>query len=118
MTKYEEFELNVLSVAPAEVAPNCHFGLSTTEEGAKRQIPEPHVREVLVGMCRREMIHMSIFDGQRECSVQEWVNRSQNLDSFFFNKTDSGRVRIRLLVAGVEQRERLASKKAIGFAAA
>jgi hypothetical protein len=48
MNRYEEFEASVLRVAPAEIVPNRSFSLSTTAEGAKRQIPEPLVREVLL----------------------------------------------------------------------
>jgi len=116
MTKYEKFEEDVMAVAPAEVVPNCHFSLMTTEEGAKRQIPEPHIREMLISMCKRELIHLSIFDGQRECSIQEWLTKGQNQDSFFYNRTDSGRVRIRLLLAGAAYRD-MPKRGTIGFVA-
>jgi hypothetical protein len=116
MNRYDEFEASVLRVAPAEIVPNRSFSLSTTGEGAKRQIPEPLIREILINMCKRELISLSLYDGRKETSIQEWLSQDRSPDAFFLNTCDAGHVRIRLLLAGAARLE-AQKKQPIGFVA-
>ena len=70
------------------------------------------VREQLLRFAADKVIGLTAWDGLRERPYNEWPD----MDSFFFNWSDGGYVRIRVLSAGGELLSSL-PKAPIGFAA-
>jgi hypothetical protein len=67
-------------------------------------------------MWRSGLISLFIYDGQRECLLQDWLSRGGTVDSFFYNTTYGGYVGVRRLAAGAEEKEGF-QREPIGFAA-
>ena len=110
---YEEYRHHILNVAPANEAPGHYYSLRSFEDGRKFGIPEAHVRQIVTEMCEHGLISLAVFDGQRECTLQEWRSRRLDDQDFFLNQTlDGNQVRVRLLARGAELQ-----KRAIGFSA-
>ncbi len=117
MSRNEEFRQHILDIAPAGDAPHgSHVCIRASEESHKFTIAEPHIVQLTVEMWRSGLVSLNIWDGQRECPLEDWISRGGTADSFFHNRTDSGYVRVRLLAAGDEEKERL-GREPIGFAA-
>jgi hypothetical protein len=116
MKNREDFEQALLSRAPATVSPNEDLSLRPGHEANRFQIPEADIVQLTVGMWQRGLISLHTWNGQRECSLQGWLDRGGTEYEFFYNRTDSGHVRVRLLAAGAAEKDRLRQAK-IGFAA-
>jgi hypothetical protein len=76
-------------------------------------IPDAHVRELLLRWASEGLIAIRAWDGVQ---LREW-HRWQPADDLFFNTTDGGYVRIKLLAAGAALVEDL-PKREIGFVTA
>jgi len=110
MDNYENFRQGILKDVEKFDSHSRHFRVCilSTDYG----IPESHVCEQLIGMAAAHLIHLAAWDGRGERAIQEWPDQ----DSFFYNRTDHGYVRVRILSAGAELLSKL-PKAPIGFAA-
>jgi hypothetical protein len=77
---------------------------------AEHNIPERHVCEQLLQLADERLISLAAWDGHRERPYSEWPDA----DSFFFNRSDNGYVRIRLRTRGAELFSQLL-KAPLGF---
>lgn len=112
MNKYEVLRKGFLKNA-SQFAGNDHlYFTSSSKLSVEFDIPEPHVREQLVELAEQGLISMTAWEGIRERHYYEWPDA----DSFFFNRSDGGYIRIRLLRAGGELVSAL-PKAPIGFVA-
>jgi hypothetical protein len=113
MNKHNKFKRHVLISAQA-----CsdYLGVKPIVESARWTIEERIVCQILFETMREGLLVLATFDGRLECDLHEWLQRGNSLESFFHNAADSGYVRVRLTLAGVEMAEAL-SKNLIGFAA-
>ena len=117
MKRHEEFEHHLLSIAPAENSPHGNsICFRPSVEANNFDIPEAHIVQLTVEMWRRDLVSLHIWDGRAECSLQDWLNRSETVDAFFHNRTDNGYVRVRLLAAGAKEKDR-PRRQPIGFVA-
>jgi hypothetical protein len=112
MNKYETLRRGILEKAALMAAHNGSRHVNTYGLGAEFGIPENHVRQELIRLAKQNLISLVAWDGERERPYDEWPDA----DSFFFNTTDGGHVRIRLLSAGGELLSKL-PKLPIGFVA-
>jgi hypothetical protein len=119
MKNQDDFRNDLLGRAPATTSPNGHFlSMMPIQETNRFQIPEPHIMQLTIEMCQRGLIFLHVWDGQRECSLQDWLRRSQTEHDFFHNKGDNHYVRVRLTALGAAERDRLKpTQRQIGFAA-
>jgi hypothetical protein len=110
MNRHETFRTEILKRIST-----CSGSLNikTSQMAVEFGIAEGHVREELVIMLQQRRIALTAWDGERELPYAEWPDA----DSFFFNRSDAGYVRIRLLSAGAELLSEL-PKAPIGSAAA
>jgi hypothetical protein len=76
-------------------------------------ISEAHVQEMLIGLASDGRISVCAYDGRQ---VRLW-HRWENTNNMFFNTTDGGDIRVKILAAGAELVEDLPKSK-IGFATA
>ena len=60
------------------------------------QVPVIDIRQLLLQWAHQGFIQLRAWDGQASRHWNEWPD----LDSFFFNQTDAGNVRVTLLAAG------------------
>jgi hypothetical protein len=116
MKGHEEFEHHLLTNAPETVSPNGNLGLRPVAEVNRFHIPEAHIVQLTVEMWHSGLVSLHIWDGQRECSLQDWLRRGGNEHDFFYNTTDTGYVRVRLLAAGAAAKNRR-RQGPIGFVA-
>ena len=111
MSSYQNFMDRFLADlaihSPGQTLQHRHMELSM-----RYQIPDVDVRELLPQWAHQGYIRLEAWDGARVRDWSEWPD----LNSFFFNSTDAGHVRITLLAPGREHAE-LVKKKAIGFTA-
>lgn len=98
MNKYEAFRNGFLKRASQFTGVETLFFTSSLSLSGEFGIPEPHVREQLLEWAARHLIRLTAWDGIRERPYEEWSDP----DSFFFNRTDGGYIRARLLRAGGE----------------
>lgn len=99
MTKGEEFERHLLSKAPPSVSPQGnHVDVLPAKEANDFRIPEEHICQLMVEMYRSGLISLHVFDGQRECSLQEWLSWDGTQGDFFHYC-----VRVRLTATGAER---------------
>ena len=94
MNAYEDFRYEMLKKVKPDYSTHFKVGVLTNNY----PIPESHICEQLQEMAAARLISLTAWDGQRESSWDEWPDP----DSFFYNRTDSAHVRIRLLSAGGE----------------
>jgi len=73
-------------------------------------IQEAHVRELLIQWAEEGLISISHWDGSRARPWNEWPTP----DDMFFNTTDAGHIRVKLLAAGAALVEDLPASQ-IGF---
>jgi hypothetical protein len=112
MNKYEAFRNGLLKRASQFTGVDNLFFTSSSGLSAEFGIPEPHVREQLLEFAAAGLMRLTAWDGIRERPYDEWPDG----DSFFFNRSDGGYIRIRLLRAGGELVSEL-PKEPIGFVA-
>ena len=112
MNKYEAFRNGLLKKASQFSGVDTLFFTNSSMLSVEFHIPEPHVREQLLEFVETHLIRLTAWDGIRESPYSEWPDG----DSFFFNRTDGGYIRIRLLRAGGELLSEL-PKAPIGFIA-
>ena len=116
MKSHEEFEHYLLTNAPETVPPSGNLGLRPVAEVNRFHISEAHIVQLAVEMWHSGLVSLHIWEGQRECSLQDWLGRGGNDHDFFYNTTDGGCVRVRLLAAGAAAKNRR-RQGPIGFAA-
>jgi hypothetical protein len=113
MNKYEALRRGILEMAAQTATLNGHSThVSTLGLGGQFGVPENHVREQLIEFAKLNLISLKAWDGERERPYNEWPDA----ETFFFNTSDNGYVRIRLLSAGGELLSKL-PKSPIGFVA-
>lgn len=112
MNKYEAFRNSLLKKASFFDRINSLYFANSCQLSIEFGIPEPHVREQLLEFAAAGLIRLTAWDGLRERPCKEWPDG----DSFFFNRSDGGSIRIRLLRAGGELVADL-PKERIGFVA-
>jgi len=112
MKKYEAFRNGLLKKAGLFVGNDHLYFTSSSSLSVEFDIPEPHVREQLVELAEQHLISLTVWEGIRERPYDEWPDA----DSFFFNRSDGGYIRIRLLRAGGELVSEL-PKEPVGFVA-
>lgn len=112
MNKYEAFRNGLLKNASLFAGNDHLYFTSSYKLSVEFGIPEPHVREQLVELTEQGLISLTAWEGIRERPYYEWPDA----DSFFFNRSDGGYIRIRLLRAGGELVANL-PKERIGFVA-
>jgi hypothetical protein len=113
MNRYDALRRGILEKAAQTATLDGHSThVSTLGLGAEFNIPESHVRAQLLEFAKMNLISLVVWDGERERPYNDWPDA----DSFFFNRTDGGYVRIRLLIAGGELLSKL-PKTPIGFVA-
>ena len=100
MEGHEEFEHHLLTNAPETVPPGSNLGLRSLNEVNRFQISEAQIVKLTIEMWQSGLISLHIWDGQEECSLQDWLRRGGSEHEFFYNSTDSGYARVRLLAAG------------------
>jgi hypothetical protein len=74
-------------------------------------ISDAHARELLIQWAAERLIAIRCYDGEHLRSWHEW----EDVDDMFFNATDSGHIRVKLLAAGAALVEDLPARP-IGFA--
>jgi hypothetical protein len=116
MKGHEEFEHHLLTNAPETVPPGGNLGLRPLDEVNRFQISEAQIVQLTIEMWQGGLLSLHIWDGQGECSLQDWLRRAGNEHEFFYNTTDSGYVRVRLLAAGAAAKNRR-RQGPIGFVA-
>ena len=112
MNKYEAFRNGLLKNASLFSGVDNLYFTNSTKLSIEYGIPEPHVREQLLEFVEAHLIRLTAWYGIRERPYSEWPDG----DSFFFNRTDGGYIRIRLRRAGGELLSEL-PKAPIGFIA-
>lgn len=119
MKSHDDFKNDLLSRAPAATSPNGDFvSMMPSQETNRFQIPEPHVMQLTVELCQHGFISLHVWDGQQECSLQDWLRRRGTEYGFFHSTTNNGFVRVRLTAFGAAERERLrTTQNQIGFGA-
>jgi hypothetical protein len=112
MNSYENFKKGFLiELAKPGMADERSF--QTWTLARDYGIPDAHVRELLLQWASERLIMIRAYDGTQLRPWHQWTN----LDDLFFNRTDSGYVRIKLLAAGAALVEDLPARP-IGFVTA
>jgi hypothetical protein len=110
MNSYESFKKGFLiSIAKPGVKDEQSF--KTWKLANEYGIPEAHVRELLLRWASELLIMIQAYDGAQVRPWNQWLSE----DALFFNETDNGYVRIKLLAAGAALVEDLPARS-IGFA--
>ena len=119
MKSHDDFKNDLLGRAPAGTSPNGDFvSVMPIQEANNFGIRETHIIQLTIDTCLRGFIFLHIWDGQAECSLQDWFKRGGTEYDFFHSKTNNGYVRVRLTAFGAEELDRLKpTQRQIGFAA-
>jgi hypothetical protein len=72
-----------------------HFDFKGIVEATNFNMREQEARQIVVEKWRQGAIQLHIWDGERECSFQSWLESGRTEEQFFLNTTDSGYVRVR-----------------------
>lgn len=110
MSAYERFDDEILKKAAAG-SDGHPTEINVVLLASEYRIPVAHVTERLLGMQEAGLIRLSVPRDKVERSRHDY----HDADSFFFNKTNTGYVRIRLLSRGAELLYETA-RRPIGFA--
>ncbi len=110
MNKYETFRRAIIKKAAVTASYDRPIHLRTFILATEYGISERHVCEQLAQLAAEGLISLAAWDGHRERPFSEWPDA----DSFFFNRSDNGYVRIRLRSPGAELLAEL-PKAPIGF---
>jgi hypothetical protein len=110
MNKYESFRQAIIKKAAVPASHGGPIHVRSSLLAAEHDIPEEHIREQLTQLLAEGLISLAAWDGRRERPFSEWPNA----DSFFFNRSDTGYVRIWLRSPGAELLSEL-PKAALGF---
>jgi hypothetical protein len=110
MNKYETFRRDIIEKASVTASSGRPIHVRSSLLAAENNIPEEHVREQLAQLVAEGLLKLAAWDGRRERPYSEW----RDADSFFFNRSDSGYVRIWLRSPGAELLSEL-RKGPLGF---
>lgn len=110
MNKYETFRQAILKRAALASSYAKPTHVRTFLLAAEFDIPEEHIREQLTQLLAEGLISLAAWDGRCELPYSEW----SDADSFFFNRSDNGYVRISLRSPGAELLSEL-PKGPLGF---
>ena len=102
MTSYENF-MNRFFADLAIHSPGQEIHYKPAQLEQTYHVPEIDIRECLPQWAHQGLIQLRAWDGHTSRHWNEWPD----LDSFFFNQTDAGNVRVTLLAAGREHVELL-----------
>ncbi len=117
MKKHDDFERSLLSRVPAGISPHgSHISIYPPVEANDFQLPVEHICQLMAGMYRGGLILLHVFDGLRECSLQEWLALGRKEDEFFHCKANNYQVKVRLTAVGAEAND-VVQKPQIGFSA-
>lgn len=110
MNSHERFRTSFLSDLKQLDEDGRH--VTTTALSLQYQIPEPYIRQLLLELVGDGLISIGAYDGHH---VRQW-DLWGTPEELFFNKTDNGHVRVKLLAKGAEYLEDH-PRRPIGFTA-
>jgi hypothetical protein len=112
MNKYETSRRAILEKAAVTASSGHPIHVRVSSLAAEYGIPDSHVCEQLTQLASEGFISLVAWDGRRERPISEWPDA----DSFFFNRSDTGYIRICLRSSGAELLSEL-PKAPLGFGA-
>jgi hypothetical protein len=112
LNSIEDFKRGFLkALRPSENGEEIFF--NSLKLSRQYGISEPHVQEALIEMVENRLISIGAYDGAGVRPLHQW----ESARDLFFNTTDGGNFRAKILVVGAELFQELPKRK-IGFATA
>jgi hypothetical protein len=112
MNSYENFKKGFLTdLAKPGMGEERHY--QHWQLATNYGISDAHARELLIQWAAERLIAIRCYDGARLRAWHEW----EDVDDMFFNSTDAGYIRVKLLAAGAALVEDFPARP-IGFVTA
>jgi len=71
------------------------FHFKGVREASNFKMTEEDACQTVLDKWRDGLISLHIWDGRKECSLQDWLHDGNTVSQFFLNTTDCGYVRVR-----------------------